>query len=321
MDRRAFLGAVAGSFLAGPTVALAQQPRKVYRVGVLAGGMTAGGDPFGWSTENLRTLGYIEGQNLILERRFAEGKLADLPRLASDLVQARVDLIVTLGTPATKAAKEASATIPIVFFTAADPVAIGLVVSMAHPGGNLTGFAQGIYIYKQFEILKETIPGLSRVGFLHDLNYAAFPRAILDPVQRRGLRVDIFDVKNANDFDNAFAAVSTASVKQLVVENSPFFTDHFPRIVQLAQRFRLATIGHTPEYAELGGLLAYGAATNQYRPAFAPLLDKIFKGVKPADIPVWQPTNVQFAINLKTAKALGLRIPPALLVRADQVIE
>ena len=217
-----------------------------------------GADPLQLSEEKLRALGYIEGRNLVVERRYADGKLDELPRLVADLLRARVDLIATVGTPAARAAKQATATIPIIFWLAADPVAMGLIASMANPGGNLTGFVQGGYVLKQVEILREAVPRLSRVAYLHDSNYPPVAQSLFDPVQRIGVRVEILNVKAPKDFEGALAAASKASVRGVVVENTPMFHGHFPRIVHLAVQFRLPTIGHTPEFAQLGGLLAYG---------------------------------------------------------------
>jgi putative ABC transport system substrate-binding protein len=321
VDRRAFIGSVAGGLLAAPLAAYAQQAGTVYRVGVLSGGSEAVVDPLRSSEDQLRALGYIEGQNLVVERRYAHGKLDELPRLVAELLRARVDLIFTVGTPATRAAKQGTATIPIIFSLAADPVALGLVTSMAHPDGNLTGFAQGLYVLKQIEVLREAVPWLSHAASLHDFNYGPFAPSEFDPLQRLGVLVDILNVKTPRDFDGAFAAASKASVRGLVVENSPMFTPHFLRIARLAVQFRLPTIGHTPDFAQSGGLLAYGAPARQYTADFVPLMDKILKGAKLADLPVRQPTKFELVINLKTAKTLGLTIPPSLLQRADQVIE
>jgi putative ABC transport system substrate-binding protein len=319
-NRRAFLGSLTGAVLAAPLPADAQPAGTVYRVGVLSGGSAASIDPLRLSEDKLRALGYIEGRNLIVERRYADGKLDELPRLVAELLRAKVDLIATVGTPAARAAKQATATIPIIFSLAADPLAAGLVASMAHPGGNLTGFAQGVYVYKQFEILREAVPELSRAAYLHDSNYPQIAPSQFDPLQRIGVRVEILNVKAPKDFNGAFAAASKAGVRGLVVENSPMFYGHFQRIAHLGVQFRLPTMGHTPEFAQVGGLLAYGA-DSRYRADFAALMDKILKGTKPADVPVWQATRFDLTINLKTAKALGLTIPLSLLQRADQVIE
>jgi putative ABC transport system substrate-binding protein len=293
----------------------------VYRIGLLSGGSAAVPDLFRLSADNLRAIGYIEGQNLVVERWYAEGKLDELPRLVTELLQARVDLIVTVGTPAARSAQQATATIPIIFSLAADPVAAGLVATMARPGGNLTGFAQGIYTLKQVEVLKQAVPGLSRAAYLHDSNYSPIAPSLFDPLRRIGVSVEVFNIKTPKDFDGAFTLASKASVTGIVVENSPMFYAHFQQIARLGVEFRLPTIGHTPQFAEDGGLLAYGAHLGQANVAFAAVLDKILKGTKPADVPVWQVTKFDLSINLKTAKALGLTIPPSLLQRADHVIE
>jgi len=322
VNRRTFLGSLlAGWLLAAPLAAEGQQAGKVYRIGLLSGGSAALPDPLRSSEDKLRALGYIEGQNLVVERRYAEGKLAELPRLVTELLRARVDLIVTVGTPAARSAQQATATIPIIFSLAADPVAAGLVASLAHPGGNLTGFAQGIYTLKQVEVLKQAVPRLSRAAYLHDSNYSPIAPSEFDPLQRIGVSVEVFNIKTPKDFDGPFKLASKASIKGVVVENSPMFYDHFQRIARLGVEFRLPTIGHTPQFAQDGGLLAYGADSGQYRTDVAAVLDKILKGTKPGDVPVWQATKFDLTINLKTAKALGLTIPPSLLQRADQVIE
>jgi len=321
MPRRTFMGIIAGGLLAAPLAAGAQQAGKVWRIGVLSGGSAAIPDPLRSSEDKLRALGYIEGRNLVVERRYAEGKLDELPRLVAELLRARVDLIVTVGTPAARSAQQATATIPIIFSLAADPIAAGLVASMARPGGNLTGFAQGIYTVKQVEVLKEAVPRLSRVAYLHDSNYPPIAPSQFDPLQRIGVSIEVINVKAPKDFDGAFKLASKASIRGIVVENSPMFYGHFQRIAHLGVQFRLPTIGHTPQFAEDGGLLAYGADSGQYRADVAAVLDKILKGTKPADVPVWQATKFDLTINLKTAKTLGLTIPPSLLQRADQVIE
>jgi len=321
MDRRMFLVTLTGSLLAAPLAAERQQAGKVYRIGLLSGGSAALPDPLRSSEDKLRALGYIEGQNLVVERRYAEGKLDELPRLVTELLLARVDLIVTVGTPAARSAQQATATIPIIFSLAADPVAAGLVASLARPGGNLTGFAQGIYTLKQVEVLKQAVPRLSRAAYLHDSNYSPIAPSEFDPLQRIGVSVEVFNIKTPKDFDGPFKLASKASIKGVVVENSPMFYDHFQRIARLGVEFRLPTIGHTPQFAQDGGLLAYGADSGQYRTDVAAVLDKILKGTKPGDVPVWQATKFDLTINLKTAKALGLTIPPSLLQRADQVIE
>jgi len=321
MDRRAFIGTLAGGLLAAPLAVEAQQAGKVYRIGLLSGGSAAVPDLLRLSEDRLRALGYIEGQNFVVERRYAEGKLDELPRPVTELLQARVDLIVTVGTPAARSAQQATATIPIIFSLAADPVAAGLVATMARPGGNLTGFAQGIYTLKQAEVLKQAVPRLSRAAYLHDSNYSPIAPSLFDPLQSIGVSVEVFNIKTPKDFDGAFKLASKASITGVVVENSPMFYGHFQRIARLGVEFRLPTIGHTPQFAEDGGLLAYGANSGQSSVAFVAVLDKILKGTKPADVPVWQVTKFDLSINLKTARALGLTIPPALLQRADQVIE
>jgi putative ABC transport system substrate-binding protein len=320
MDRRAFLTTLAGVVLE-PSPLRAQPPGTIYRIGILSGGSTAVPDPIRSSEANLRALGYAEGRNLLVERRYAEGKLDALPRLVTELLGARVDLIVTVGWPAARAAKQATSTVPIMFSLATDPVEAGLVASIAHPGGNLTGFTQGLYVIKQVEVLREAVKRVSTVAYLHDLNYGSFAESEFDPLRRIGVRVEVINVKAPTDFEGAFAAASRARMGGLVVENSPMFYLHFRRLGDLGVQYRIPTIGHTPQFAEEGGLLAYGADSGRYRADVAAVVDKLLKGTKPSDIPIWQATKFDLSINLKTARALGISIAPSVLHRADQVVE
>ena len=311
------LAAALGLVLVASIVADAQPAPRVYRIGVLGGGSPM---PLIWPfPSELAKLGYVEGRNLAFDFRFAEGKLERLPGLAAELVRVMVDLIVTNGTPATRAAKQATATIPIVFSLASDPVEAGLVASLARPGGNLTGFTGGIFEEKQLEMLREAVPGLSRVAYLRDANYGPPPPA-WRPARSVGLEARIVDVRGPGDLEQAFAAASSARAGGLLVDDSPMLESHHRRIAELAIASRLPAIGTSRDFAEYGGLLSYGPKPGQSWARLAELTDRILKGAKPSDPPVERPTLFDLSVNLKTAKLLGLTIPDTLLIRADKVI-
>jgi putative ABC transport system substrate-binding protein len=293
----------------------AQPTGKVYRIGYLSGGDAS--TPL--LVPALRDLGYVEGQNLVVARRAAEGKLDRLPTLVAELVQLKVDLIVAGGTPAASVAKQATQTIPIVFLLAADPVGSGLVASLARPSGNVTGFTAGQYGGKQLEALREAVPGLVRVAILWDANYVQRPG--FDAPRRLGLKAQFLEVRGADDFDGAFVAAGRGRAGGVLVENTPMLNNHHKRIAELAAKHRLPAVSHSRSFVNFGGLLAYGPEPTNGTTRVAALVDKILKGAKPADLPVEQPTKFELVINLKTAKALGLTIPPTLLLQATQVIE
>jgi putative ABC transport system substrate-binding protein len=270
----------------------------------------------------MREVGWVEGQNLKIERRNADRR-DQLPALAAELVRLKVDLIQATGTPATRAAKEATKTIPIVFILAADPVETGLVASFARPGGNLTGWAMGAYDGKLLEVLKEAVPRVSRVAYPATSPIAAGPsRASLNTAaQALGLETKGIAVQGPKDFDSFFAAAKRLGAGAVLVPNVAWFRPHLERIGAAAAKSHLPAIGYDRQFAESGGLLSYGPTPLQNLPRLAAQIDKILKGAKPADLPVEQPTKFELVINMRTAKTLGLTIPPALLQRADQVIE
>ena len=322
MDRRAFIGTLAGSLLAAPLAAEAQPAAgKVYRIGFLR----AGEPPKFWIDEfreGLRELGYVEGQNVVIEFRI--GPLDQLPRLAEDLVRSKVDVIVASASSAGMAAKKATTSIPIVFTSLSHPVEIGLIKSLAHPGGNITGVTvnAGTTVTKRLELLRELVPSLKQVAVL---THPAHPT---DPVQRKemeeaaralGLQLKPAAVRAPEDFEAAFKAVSRAG--GLLNIDTPLFTTYRTQFVELAARNRLPAIWSNGIIVEAGGLMSYGTSIPALFRRAATYVDKVLKGASPADLPVEQPTKFEFVINLKTAKALGLTIPPALLQRADQVIE
>jgi ABC-type uncharacterized transport system substrate-binding protein len=296
----------------------AQQVGKVYRIGQLREGAVLPPQPF---ADAMRELGWIEGQNFKIERRNTD-RGDQLPALAAELVRLNVDLILTGGTPAALAAKGATKTIPIVFSVADDPVESGLVASFARPGGNLTGFAQGVYDEKLLEVLKEALPRVSRVAYPAPVQErGARPERLNVAGRALGVEIRRIVVQGPRDFDNFFAAAKGLSADAALVPNIAWFLPHLEAIGGAAAKSRLPAIGYDRRFAESGGLLSYGPTPRQNVPRVAAQIDKILRGAKPADLPVEQPTKFELVINLKTAKALGLTIPQSLLLRADQAIQ
>ena len=328
MRRRAFVsGALA--LLAAPLAAEAQQAGKVYRVGILGNVPLTdaeGQHLWGGFIQGLRALGYVEGRNLTIEHRSSEGRYERLPALAAELVRLRVDVIVVPADQNALAAKQATQTIPIVMAGNADPVSAGVVASLARPGGNVTGLsiAAPEITGKQLELLREMVPRISRVGFFwHPGNPSTEDAMRLGHVAARSLRVQLqaVPVRGPDDFEEAFAAINREHVEALLIPVDGLFVLHRTRIVNLAAKNQLPTMYPQSGYVEAGGLIVYAPSLyNSFRRA-AVYVDKIFKGAKPGDLPVEQPTKFELVINLRTAKALGLTIPQSLLLRADQVIE
>ena len=325
--RRAFIGTLAGSLLAVPLAAEAQAPAKVPRIGFLSARPPTDNPYFIESfRQGLRELGYVEGQNIAIEYRFAEGRPERLLALAAELVLLKVDVIVTGGPPAPEAAKQATGTIPIVFAVAADPVAAGLVASLARPGGNVTGLASisGEVVGKELELLKDAAPKVSRVAVLQNPSNDSHPhtlREVEGAARILGLQLHIVRARTPNEIEAAFTAMRSQRAGGVLVLRDPLFLTQRTKIAALAAKSRLPAVYGFREEAEAGGLMAYGASVPlMYRRA-ATYVDKILKGAKPADLPVEQPTKFELVINLKTAKALGLTIPPSLLQRADEVIQ
>jgi putative tryptophan/tyrosine transport system substrate-binding protein len=327
MNRRTFLTGL-GAVLAAPRAAEAQQTGKTARIGVLEMGQP----PSGRSPtregfrEQLRELGYVEGLNLVIESRYAEARAERLPDLAAELVRLKVDVIVAGGTPAPLAAKQATSTIPIVMAAAGDPIRTGLVTSLARPGGNVTGLSTFTpeLAAKRLQLLKEVVPGVSRVAILWN---AANPFTMANmreteaAARTLGVHAQSLEVRGPADFDNALPAAISGQAGALIVVDDPLTCSHQKRIGDFTSKNRLPAIYGFKECAGAEGLMSFGASlVDLYRRA-AIFVDKILKGAKPGDLPVEQPTKFEFVINLKTAKALGLTIPPSLLLRADQVIE
>jgi len=299
----------------------AQQPKKVPRIGYQgAGSPDENEEAF---RQGLRELGYVEGQNIVIEWRFAEGKLDQVPRNAAELVRLKVDVIVTGGAGDTRAAKAATSTIPIVMTNDSDPVGTGLVASLARPGGNITGLASlsAELAGKRLELLKETLPRLSHVVALHGPGQSSAVKEIEVVARSLGLKLQSQVVKEPDDLNRAFKAISKARTGALIVVGGLFATAQRKPIVEFAAKSRLPAIYYRREFVEDGGLMSYDANRNDLARRAAVFVDKILKGAKPADLPVEQPTKFQFIINLKAAKQIGLTIPPNVLVRADKVIK
>jgi putative tryptophan/tyrosine transport system substrate-binding protein len=315
------------ALLAVAVIAEAQQPRKTSRIGLLSGsGPATNPAVLEAFRQGLRELGYVEGGNILLEYRWADGKLDRLPGLAVELVGLRADVIVTVGTQATLAARQASNTIPIVAAGAGDLVGSGLVESLARPGGNVTGSTNidPDLSAKRLELLKETFPKLSRVA----IPYHGGPGGDEDELQEsqaaaKKLKVQVqsYRVQNPTEFERAYAAITKERTDALIIFHGNFTSFHRRQLIELAGKNRLPTMCGQPSWSEDGGLISYGHdRRHQYRRA-AYFVDKILKGTKPADLPVEQPMKFELVINLKTAKQIGLTIPPNVLVRADKVIK
>ncbi|MFQ5947009.1 MAG: ABC transporter substrate-binding protein [Anaerolineae bacterium] len=312
--------------LAVPVPAEARQVAKVYRLGFLAGiSRTAGGDLADIFLQELHELGWVEGQNLIVEERWAEGRVKQLPDLAAELVRLKVDITVTVGTQATLAATNATKTIPIVFSLVSNPVGSGFVASYARPGGNVTGLAAIVaeIAGKQLELLKETVPGLSRLAVLWDptqLFGQQFFKQAQVAAQALGVPLQSVGVRDPKDFESAFSAMTRDGADALMVSDTFLFT-HQRRIADLARKHRLPAMFILPGYVREGGLMAYAPSLPAMFRRAAHYVDKILKGAKPANLPVERPTEFELWINMKTASALGLTIPPSVLFRADRVIK
>jgi putative ABC transport system substrate-binding protein len=328
MDRRRFLLTSLTGVVAAPLVAGAQKAGKVYRIGVV--GVAT---PVLYERQieglriGLREHGYVEGRNLTIEFRWAEGRYDRLPALAAEIVRLNVDVIITHGTLGTRACKQATSTIPIVMAIAGNPVETGVVASLARPGGNITGtsFLYGEVNAKRVDLLKAAIPGLARVAVLVNPDnppaLVVALRAIEEMGQPLNVKARPLEVRNLDELEAAFK-VARGQTDAIVVTDEVLFAGRgaAKRIADVAVRSRVPTIGFT-EFAEEGGLIGYGVDFPETWRRSMVLVDKVLKGTKPADLPIQQPTRFELVINLKTAKALGLTIPPSLLARADQIIE
>jgi putative tryptophan/tyrosine transport system substrate-binding protein len=328
VDRRAFIAAVTGALLAASSAAEAQPAGKVVRIGLLDYAASDPASAARWKAfrDQLRWLGYVEGQNVVFESRWGDGRVGRLPSLAAELVDAKVDILVTAGSEAALAAKQATNSIPIVTATGGDPVESGLVAGLAQPGGNVTGVISLMsqLVGKRLELLKQLIPRASRIAILRDPDNHSSALNLRDAesaAKSVGVVVQGVSVRGPKDLDAAFLAMKRARTDAVILaENTRFIADR-RRIADLALMHRLPMMVAAKEYAEAGGLISYGTDYPDLFRRAATYVDKILKGAKPGDLPVEQPTTFELVINLKTAKALGLTIPPSLLQRADQVIE
>jgi putative tryptophan/tyrosine transport system substrate-binding protein len=326
MRRRVLFKAIGGAAALWPLASRAQEARR-YRVGLLE---TVSADRNAANLDRLRQglreRGYVEGKNLQLEYRSAGGHAERFPEMARELVSLGVDLIVTRGTPAVLAAKTATSTIPIVMAALAEPLGVGLVESIARPGGNITGLSAYVteMAGKRVELLKEVTPSMARVGFMQNMGNPASPpqwEATQVAAQALGLLAELFDVRSAQDVKKAFGQLQMQKLDALSVGIDAVTQEEPALIVELAAQRRLPTAYPAREFVDVGGLLSYGSNYPDLYFRAAALIDKIFKGTKPADLPIEQPTKFELVVNLKTAKALGLAIPPSILARADEVIE
>jgi putative tryptophan/tyrosine transport system substrate-binding protein len=330
MARKAMLVWLVGLALASVHLADAQQQGKVPRIGWV------GARPAPRNTvsvpgrelfqRELRKLGYVEGKNIAFEYRSAENKLERLPDLINELVRLNVDVLVTGSTAATLAAKSATKTIPIVFLSRSDPVALGLVDSLTRPEGNITGLTSigSLLAGKRLELLKETIPKLSHVAILWNPHNPASAQSWKESqltARELGLQLHSMKVSSGDQYESAFKEAIKARSTAVVVTQSPFINSSLTKIADLATKNRLPTISPREDFADSGGLMSYGPDQVEAYRRLASIVEKILKGAKPADLPVEQPTKFQFVINLKTAKQIGITIPQSVLFRADRVIK
>jgi putative ABC transport system substrate-binding protein len=325
IDRRTVLATLASGLFAAPLAADAQQAAKVYRIGYLGNVPTP---PALWEAfvRGLRELGWVEGQNMIIERRNAEGRYERLPDLATDLVRLRVDIIVAAGSSAPLAAKRVTNTIPIVMTNAGDPVSSGLVKSLGRPGGNVTGLSLlgPTVVGKQLELLKEVVPRVTRAAVLTNPDHPARALMVTEAetaMRLLGLQHQVLDARGPGEFESAFSAMTRERAGALLILADPMFVSERKRLADLTARSHLPAASGMRELADAGILMAYGASLTDLFGRAATFVDKILKGAKPADLPVEQPTKFELVINMRTARVLGLTIPQSLLLRADEVIE
>ena len=320
---------VAVVLLAIGVIAEAQQPKKVPRIAYLAGrGDPSTPDPLiDAFRQGLRDLGYIEGKSIVVEYRYAEGKLDRIPSLVAELVQLKVDVLVSPALPAIRAAKQATKTIPIVMLANADPVATGIVDSLARPGGNITGLARFMTELsgKRLELLQEAVPGITRVGVLWDADDPDAAIAFKEyesAAPALKIQLQSLEVRGPNaDLEGSFQAAAKGRARALITTRNPFLLRYPKRIAELAIKNRLPSMYEGSDFVEAGGLMSYTASDAENFRRAATYVDKILKGAKPADLPVEQPKKFEFVINLKTAKQIGVTIPQSLLYRADKVIK
>jgi putative tryptophan/tyrosine transport system substrate-binding protein len=325
MDRRRFVGALAGGLAAASSVTDAQPATKVYRIGFLA--LATGESAIGIFQalkDGLRDLGYVDGRNIVFDPRYGEGRQERLPDLASELVRLRADVIVAGTNPAVAAAKRATTTIPIVMASVADPVGAGFIANLARPGGNITGVtidASAEILGKNLGLLVEIVPRLSRVGVLRQLPYVSGFAELEAAARKLNVELYVVDIRSPDDIEGAFLAMAAKQVGAVVILAGAFAFARRQRVAELALKHRLPAIHLLREYVDAGLLMSNGPNLPDIFRRAATYVDKILKGTKPAELPVEQPTKFELVINLKTAKALGVTIPQPLLLRADEVIQ
>ncbi len=326
MNRKIFCFALGAMLFALCSSVEPQQPKKVPRIVYLAASpASANAGRLEAFRQGLRDIGYVEGENIVIETRYADGKFDRLPALAAELVRLKVDVIITAGPPVTRAVKEATATIPVVMAQDGDPVGNGFVASLARPGGNITGMSQlaAEISGKQLELLKETVPKLSRVAVLGTSTRPGNAQALKETelaAETFGVRLQYLDVRGPKDIETAFREARQGRAGAVLVLQSPVFTSQRTQVAEFAAKTRLPAIYPQTEYTEAGGFMCYGVNTPDLFRRAAYHVDKILKGAKPADLPIEQPTKFELVINLKAAKQIGLTIPPNVLARADRVI-
>ena len=327
MQRREFITLLSGIVAPWPLAARAQQPAKIPRIGFLGNSTaTMEANLIGPLRDGLRELGYEEGRNVIIEFRWADGKYDQFPALVAELLAAKVDVIITAGTPATLAIKKATSTVPLVFIAVGDPVGTGVVPNLGRPGGNITGLSsiapdlEG----KRLELLREVVPKLSHVAFfLNPANafHTASMRQARVAAQSLGIKLQPMEVNKSEQLDGAFASIVKEKPDALLILADRIFLHNRKRMMEFAIQQRLPSVNAYRELVEAGGLISYGPSYEDMHRRAAVYVDKILKGTKPADLPIEQPTKFTLLINLKTAKTLGLTVPPTLVARADELIE
>lgn len=326
MDRRTFIGAMAGSLVAAAFAVDAQQTVTTARIGYLGNtNPTHHAPSLAAFRQGLRDLGWVEGQNLSIEYRWADGDLDRLPALAAELVKLRIDVIVTAGAPAIRAAMQASSTIPVVVAVMSDPVGEGFAANLARPGGNVTGLANQFenLVSKQLQFLKETVPKASRVAILFrtTAHPSATRKAAEAAARALGLAARVIEIRDVTDFDGAFKAARSEGADVLLVLPSPAFNRHRARLAELTAKYRLPAIYENGEYVDDGGLMSYGPNFPDMFRRSASYVDRILRGARPGDLPIEQAERFEFVINLKTAKALGLTIPPSIQLQTTRVVQ
>ena len=326
MRRREFITLLSGAAAAWPLVARAQQAGKIYRIGFLWDSPDAFLDALEAFRQGLRDLGYVEGRNIAIEYRWAEGKPERMRELAEELVRLKVDVIVAPSSIYTEAAKRATSTIPIIFVSHADPLGSRHVASLARPGGNITGLSLMMTEtnVKGLELLKEAVPGISRVAVIFDPatpSHGPGLKAVKAAGPTLGLRIQSVPVRSATEFDSAFTAIVGERADAVLVLSTPLFIAGAKRLAELCLAHKLPSLFGPKHHVQEGGLMSYSPDRADLWRRGAIYVDKILRGIDPADLPVQQPTKFEIAINLKTAKSIGLAIPPSLLGRADEVIE